>query len=486
MNNSKIVQVIKTFSPNEVKGLEKFLKFKFGGTDNINYKIFSELKKGYPDFKSDKFSKNKFFARVYRNKPFTPELIRKNISMFMKCLDEYLMTIADKESERLNQIKLLEQYRQRGLIEIYKSKHSEIKKKYFDNQKIENEIFYSLYLFQVESRAFNNLLNKREESGNEHKKENELLLMMMLEKLNNYLNHKAVFKQYNIDLNTIYENSFLPNFNYDAFINSIDFENTEYGYMFKIIYYSYMCSQNLRDYDLYIEFKNAVMSNLEKFNDYYKFSYLTKLINVTTPNQDNVIYAKDRHIFFKTLIQNKYYVTNFTYLNIVIYLQSLYSAIKFKDYDYAEELLNEHINFIIDEHRENLYNFSMSYYLVHLKKYKEALEYNLKIKLEFLQYRKVLNFDLFEIYYELNYFENAYSVLDSFKNFVKNESSLDKKLVIPYTNYIAYARKLINLKINLTDAKEIKNKADILLNELNNCKDVSYKNWLQEKFKELI
>ena len=53
-------------------------------------------------------------------------------------------------------------------------------------------------------------------------------------------------------------------------------------------------------------------------------------------------------------------------------------SLRVDDNEFAEELLKIHINEVSEDFRENLYNFCMCGYLIHKKKFKEALSYNVK------------------------------------------------------------------------------------------------------------
>lgn len=486
MNNSGLIEILKTFTKSDLKEFDKFLKSRFLGTDNIIYKLYKALAKYHPDFKKEKIGIEEIFKIIYNGKAINASLMRKNISILQKCIDEYFLQISSEKLTRLKNICLLEEYRVRNLNKQYNLKYKEIKSKFFDNQKVESEIFYSLMNFEIETASSLILVNKRDRADFAIKREYEFFMYMLFDKIENHSSQKVIYSQMNKKFSTIIDKAFLPNFNYDGFINSLEKDETEYGFLLKIFYYSYKCYQDIGNIHNYRILKKLIFDNYTKLDDYYKHAFLLRLASLTSPFVDKPEYSSDRNLYLKTIIQNKYYKLHFNYLQVPVFLESFYACIRVDDKEFAKELLEKYINEVNENFRENLYNFCMCGYLIHLKKYKEALSYNVKVKKEFFQYKKMLQIYLFDIYYALNYYDNALSALQALKYFVASEEKLEENVKKLFYEYCYFAKKLLEIKTNSYTKKEMKIKAKDLLNELNANKEVTKRNSLVEKLNEII
>lgn len=486
MNNSSLIEVLKTFSKSDTKEFDKFLKARFFGTDNIIYKLYKTLAKYHPEFPEEKIVKEEIFKIIYNGKKINPSLMRKNISILLKCIDEYFLQLSTGKLERLTNICLLEEYRVRNLNKQYNVKYKEIKNKLFTDQKVESDIFFSLLNFEIETASSLILLNKREQAETAIKREYEFFMYMLFDKIENHFSHKQMYAQVNKNFSTIMDKAFLPNFNYDGFIKSLGTDETEYGFLIKIFYYSYKCYQDIGNYENYRMLKKLIFDNYSKLDDYYKHAFLFRLTSITTPFDGNPKYSGDRNFYLKTVIRNKYFKLHFNYLQVSVFLESFYASLRVDDNEFAEELLKIHINEVSEDFRENLYNFCMCGYLIHKKKFKEALSYNVKVKKELIQYKKMLQIYLFEIYYALNYYDNAFSTLESLKYFVASEKKLGDNIKKMYNDYYYFAKKILEIKTGSNSAKEIKSKAELLLSELLPLKDIADRLRLTTKLKELI
>ena len=84
-------------------------------------------------------------------------------------------------------------------------------------------------------------------------------------------------------------------------------------------------------------------------------------------------------------------------------------------------------------------------------------------------------------YYELNSFENALSLLDSFKHFLSKNKKLPEYLFEAFTISVKYAAKILNAKMN-------KKKLDYAIYKEAKSTEVLYSNrdWILAKMEELL
>lgn len=102
MENLKFTEILRTFSPKELKEFEKFIKSPFFSNGRDVSEFFSLVKKHYPEFSGNKYSRETIYLKLYPGEPYKDHIMRNIISVFSKMLAEYL-TINRLRKSRLNQ-----------------------------------------------------------------------------------------------------------------------------------------------------------------------------------------------------------------------------------------------------------------------------------------------------------------------------------------------------------------------------------------------
>ena len=64
MHTGKLIQILKTFSPDEVKNFEKFVVYPYFSTGRNVEGLYSILKPYYPEFDSPKLDKKNVFKKL--------------------------------------------------------------------------------------------------------------------------------------------------------------------------------------------------------------------------------------------------------------------------------------------------------------------------------------------------------------------------------------------------------------------------------------
>lgn len=85
-----------------------------------------------------------------------------------------------------------------------------------------------------------------------------------------------------------------------------------------------------------------------------------------------------------------------------------------------------------------------------------------------------------KIYYEPSYTEEAYSMIDSYKHFFKNNKNVSDLEKYKNNKFVDYYRRLLSVKISGKSFNLIKFKKIISGEE-----NLIYKDWLLEKINEL-
>jgi len=98
-----VVQILRSFSKQEMKEFDKVVCSPFFGGSAYIYKFWRELKKYYPEFKEEKIERKKLFAALYPTKKYDDAVIRKIASLLHNMAERYIgIKRANSENACLN------------------------------------------------------------------------------------------------------------------------------------------------------------------------------------------------------------------------------------------------------------------------------------------------------------------------------------------------------------------------------------------------
>jgi hypothetical protein len=167
-------------------------------------------------------------------------------------------------------------------------------------------------------------------------------------------------------------------------------------------------------------------------------------------------------------------------IRILLFRQVLMNALHLKEIEWAEEFVKEYSVKLPAEIKIIMRNFSEAHISFEKKEFIKSLD-QLK-RIDFALF--TLKFDyrnlLLRIYIELNYIEEALSLIDSYRHFTgknKNVSDYYKSIT---QNFLQYCKHIIDLKNG--KSKPDRYAIEALLEKDN---AVNYKTWLQEKLSEI-
>ena len=90
MNSSKLIQILKTFSPDEIRDFEKFVASPYFSTGRNTDGLYSILKDHYPDFDSPELDRKRVFKKLFPGEKYN-EMKLKNVATALTRLAEQFM-----------------------------------------------------------------------------------------------------------------------------------------------------------------------------------------------------------------------------------------------------------------------------------------------------------------------------------------------------------------------------------------------------------
>ena len=486
MIKSIFFDIIKTFSAAEVKQFRDFLRSPYHNSNKNVIKLFEEIKKFNPDFSGDKtkklLTKEKLFQKIYPGKKYNDIVIRILFSDLIKLAEEFL-TIQGLRKYTFEENRfLLQELNEKGIDNLYRRIYKIAYNSVLEHDDLRTK-FLKLFEYEMNFVDFNLQRNKQQMiTGNVLSRSEYLICFFILELAGNI---------HDLDIN---EQTFNSKFDFNLayeFINRFDFEGLlakmkEAGFKHytTILIYINMIKAilNKSDDHVYDEFKKTVFENYNKFSKHEAYNLLSDLetccLNRRKYNPQK--YELESYSVYKLMLEKNNYSYYGYDMGFQRYKNILVNFTNLKKYEEAERFVNTYIHKVSPDIKDNLFQYSLALIEFCKRNFTNSLQLMQKIKFDhFILKYDVKNLTL-RIYYELKYFENAYSLIDSYKHFLLKNKSVSEFFRERYINFTGFLIALIkcNNKGSNFEIERLKN--DIL-----RTRNVVSGTWLLEKIEEL-
>lgn len=124
MQQSKLIQILKTLNKEEFLQFRKVLQSPFFVGNDKTLKLYDSIRHYYPAFTSAKLSKEKVFQKVFPAYSYDDNRMRNLMRRFTQQLKDYLIWISLKDDKRDYQKRLIKVYANRQLFGLYQKERN--------------------------------------------------------------------------------------------------------------------------------------------------------------------------------------------------------------------------------------------------------------------------------------------------------------------------------------------------------------------------
>lgn len=467
MINSKLISILKTFSKKEIKEFNQFIITPLFNKNNDVINLQSILNKHYPDFSNKNITHSEISKKLYKQ-PDTKRL-RYVMTDLTKLCEKFISFTNYCQEENQH---LLKAYQKRNLNkyfqqELNKKQHNLSELSFIrDDNYYQHQQEYSEISFQ-QTLANNN--------RNIDTKLQDLVDNLDLYYLSKKLKYSCeIINRMNV-LKVEYDIKLLNNL--VEYIEDNDIKETpSISVYFKVL----KTLQDPETENHYLELKLIIEQHLLRFKkeeQYDLYGYLQNYC-IKQINGGNTKYLKELFENYSKMIENKVIIKNnkieqFDFKNMVTV------ALRVKEYKWTENLIANFQHYLSKEHRTNATNYNKARLAFHQSNYKTCLNELLKVEFTDIYYSLDSRTLLLKTYYELNDFESALSIINSFKVFLKRDKKISEYQNITYSNFLVIALSLIQLNLGYKrDINKIETK-------LLGIKQIADSTWLKDKVKTL-
>jgi len=471
MIKSKVIDILKFISVEELKKFSDFLVSPYFNKKDSIVKLFEAYKEFYPNFDDKILSKEYIFEKIYSGKEYNDEIFRNlNSDLFLAAKN--FLSVNNFYSDEVNIKKHL-------LFELNRKKLNSLFEKCFEESKmvIENyshrdiKYFNDAFIIYFEKETYNSSKIKfsYEDIGESEIYFIRFFIMKILDFQSYIAYNKNVF---DLDIPLILDVDFI-----DEIFKKFSKEISNMPQLL-IYYYTFKLEES---YELvyYKKLKKLIFefgNLLEKDNLYNKFHTLHHYIQKTKPPNDldtiSELFEIRNEMLEKKIFPENFFSHSFFYSQVK-------SAVLLNKYDWAQNFIKNFSHIIFSDYRESTINLSLALLCFWKKEYDKSLSHLTRVKYEdnfyTLQIKNITSF----IYYEKNDFSALSNLLSSYKMYIiKNKELLESEFT--YHNlFINFLNKLIKIK----EHKKY-HKLDKLLEDVK-AKEFRGKIWMLEKIKEL-
>ncbi|MEO8447827.1 MAG: hypothetical protein ABI528_10050 [bacterium] len=485
MTDTKLISLLKQFSLDEMKELEKFIASPyFCRTRDFNplYKI---LKKYFPEFSDKELNNESVFTKLYPGKKYegikSDNILKTLFSDMHKVCKEFLIQLELAGDDKKREYYLLNQLRKKNINKEFEKDHKRIlEKDEFRNKGsvdffIENYFLDLVYRdYSLDNDDFRNAFESTISGG-------ECTAAMALLTCLRFTDEKILAGGYNLEIRDNLVDNIMKHLDLEGLISEMKKKDDWY---FPYIYTHYLVHKLHieKDKKIYLELKKYLKDNYGLFGRdelYVLRSMLLTYCSLNVGGKDNREFLREIFELYKENLELGIYKRGEDEeFHVVLFRNMVINSGNIGETEWLLNFIKDYSGELPEEHRENMINFSTGYYYLKTCEYERSLEYFSRIRFSLFVFKYDLRTLQLIIFYELNHYEQAYSLIDSTMHFLNDSTQAAGPIAEGTRNFIKFYRELMKLRIS---GKENKTEFEFLRKQILDEKLLASRQWFMEK-----
>lgn len=422
MLSNQTIQILQSLDKNEFNRFGDFLKSPYFNTSKQIKEIFEVVRKAYPEFLSNSLSYEKTFKKLYPSETYNEKRIKNLYADFSSLLKNFLAHEHISSNKLMSDVCITTMLTAKNLNKISEKMIAKSLKENDDGLLSIADRFH--YLYPLNVNHTHNLGHLREHGSPEYLKSDvELIEKLTIFFLTNILqlsfydvmNHRVFKMEENPILKEV-----VNSINIEKILDYFEKTGHEYTSYIRIHFLFWYYSENEFNEERYLLLKKEIMQTIRKVKKRDQNQFIIRMVHILISKliAHNRKYYEDVIEFAELLRELQIYpdedvsaFMNGPFRDIFI------AAISLKRYDWAENFVNEYINYMSRESREDTEHFCRGILAFRRGKYEESLQHFNEVKMIDIVEKLNTRFYYMMNYIELKSYESALSALHSFKQF---------------------------------------------------------------------
>jgi len=471
MHNTKLIQILRTLNKKEVSAFEKYISSPFFNVNKQVNKLFFILKPLHPEYGQKSILREKICKKTFEGEPENIQKLRYIMTDLTKLLEDFLAYREyDKQAISKKHL-LLKSLNKRDLHKHYKQHLEEAYTLQEKNPFKDISYYYSQVLLEEDAYILSSVKKHRAIDSS---------LQNVVDNIDrHYLSKKLkyaceIINRQNI-LSAEYNLPFL-----EATIEFLKKHSFEDVPAIAIYFQILLTLRESKKEQHYKKLKLLLTQHIDKFpqaelNDMYVFAqnYCIKQINVGNTDYLHELFDNYKILLEKKIIFDGKYIPQFDFKNIVTV------ALRLEEYDWVQDFILQNKINLRPDFRKNAINYNLARLHFSRKEYSGALKLLLAVEFTDVYYHLDSKALLLKTYYELDDIEPLFSLISTFKVYLRRNKLISDYQRTIYNNLIKFVNKLTRVKLGS------KKPLSEIETEIAQVKEIADLTWLNNRVAEL-
>lgn len=469
MKTDKLFNLLSSLGKLDFKKFDEFLRSPYYNKLNDVVRLYSAVKKHYPSFNSTACTPEKLFGKIYPGEKFDYGRYRVLASRTLTLAKKFISVEKSGKDKVRNMVLLAHTVNTARNKNIYSDCIAELEMLLDEKQIKDEHYFHELH----ELAYLKNISTGHFSGGIEYGDEvNNLMIYSLARLLRIYATWINTNNSLNIPLDTklldkleliIDDEPFSSNpviqINHNIMKFAKNFTNEKYFFEHLRLTEKYPNAISETDlYDTYILLLNfcavKTMSGDKSFNG-HKFELYKRML--------------DKRLFF----------IQYEFIPYEMYNNIVGAAIETGNIKWAEGFVERYKNNLEEFYRNDIYLFSRAKICFAKREFEKSIEFmSGQANIENPFYKFAVKELMIKSYYELGYYENILSLIDSYKHTLSKSKLVNRQIRESRNSFLNALNSLVKCKMD-DDTEKLKE----LSYRLNNSEHFVNKEWLIEKIR---
>ncbi len=486
-NETKLIVFLQTFSENEIADFEKFISSPYFKKGRDLMPLLKGILKFYPNLSQDGLNEESIYREIYPDASFgdrkSKDILKTLSSSLLKMAEEFMMLANLNTSKPLKNRLLLDELLDRGLIKYYPQYRQKADAELNSPGESSVQALLDNYFLQSTDTRFH-IMSLDHARYREHVfKSGDYLSAHYIVNLLRILKLREIAEvhQHNPFEERI-PDRLSGRLNLEEIVEF--YRGSEFEVFVSFHYYTYMSIKNNCDEDYFHKAKKIFLANRSRLSNYEKMYFYSDLLNILNIGYMPAKGADNRreifHLHILCIEDKAYKLDREKYMHPDFFRNIIINALYVKEYEEATAFVDKYISELEPKFRANMRHYSRSLIAFAKSEFEDALVNISKVKYDLVDFKIDVKILSMKIFYELRMTEQAYSMVDAFRHYLRSNKDLTPELRATYLNFIGYYLKLFHACLSKSKDEAMISGKEAMQEPL-----LAQKQWLLQKFSEL-
>lgn len=474
MKESKLIKLLKSLSIEELRRFRKALQSPYFTNNSNLLSLFDLLRKYHPDFSTSKITKVKIFEKLFPNRIYNDNKVRRLLSEFVFVLEDFLLNEELKRAAFKKKKMLLGIYGRRNLYEFFEKGTQELIKEQeatpfrdmeFYGEMVDLNYDFFFHPFTIKHTLQDDALKRLMESVDK-------LFVLTKYRLGSEMKNREKILNKTYDIR--FMNHLLNEAEGDFMKNNSSFE------LFKLLFELY---DKVENETVFFKLKKKLEKKIKTIRRTEKSLFLTQLINYTIQqlNVGKTAFYKEGLDLYKLALDNGLVLEN-QRISPAVFGNVVLFGCNAKEFKWTKDFMEEFEFYLKESLKEDTIAHNMGLWYFHQNDFEQA--YDKLINHSFAPaFQPKVRLNIIRILFEQflrdqSFFELLIAQIESLEKFLHRNKLIPVPLREADINFILVTKKLAT---GLFERKDLRGLRESLLKQINEKVRIAGKRWLLQK-----